>query len=130
MGYEGRRKKEDRKAAGWGGVTPIPLDHRGRVGRRYPCPSYASIPGCMLRRVSFLQSRNLLLWAIVDTLLPQDLPSLVPGGAGGWGGGALAREEVAASIGGDLLTSATEGPRKQIFIELPTLGPWQHRSSA
>ena len=46
------------------------------------------------------------------------------------GGGALAREEVAASIGGDLLTSATEGPRKQIFIELPTLGPWQHRSSA
>lgn len=83
----------------------------------------------MLRRVSFLQSCNLVLWAIVDTLLPQDLPSLVPGGAERWGG-ALAREEVAASIGGDLLTSATEGPRKQIFIELPTLGPWEHRSSA
>ena len=102
-----KEKREDRKAAGWGCDSSPPGPER-EGGTPVPLPFLCFYPPGRPRDVSFLQSCNLRLWAIRDTLHPQGLPSLLPGGAGV--GGALA-----ASIEVDPLTSATEGARKHIY---------------
>lgn len=117
-----KEKREDRKAAGWGCDSSPPGPER-EGGTLVPLPFLCFYPpGGRLRGVSFLQSCNLPLWATRDTLHPQGLPSLLPGSAGV--GGALA-----ASIEADPSPVPLKAPGN-ISIELPALGPWEHRPSA